>query len=144
MKRWHLVAAIATSAPLLVYLALFNHVEPSHAGLAWNRVNGDLWLQDPGMHFSPPWVAVSIIDLRPQRVCLTTSGRGFNCKLMRFVPIAFKEFAATEGHRYYWWANRLSFNSGYSEEYRGMKDLLRGYAFGTAEYPFIVIMQDSK
>ena len=127
--------------PFLGSLAFYNHTEAYEVGVAWNRVTGALWAQGPGMHWTAPWVSVSVIDTRPQRVCLTTAGRGFNCRLVRFEPSAYREFVAVEGYRYYWWANRLSFNGGYSEEYRGMKDLLRGYAYGSTPYPFIVTLQ---
>lgn len=145
MKKRRLLAG-AVSAPLVLlsvaYLACFNYLEQYEVGMAWNRATGELWLQNAGIHFSPPWVAVSRIDSRPVRVCVTTAGRGFNCKLVRFVPEAYREFAAVEGFRYYWLSNRVSFNSGYGDEYRGMKDLLRGYAYSTKKYAFVVTLKE--
>jgi hypothetical protein len=76
------------------------------------------------------------------RVCITSASRGFNCKLVQFVPSDYREFVAVQGFSYYWWANRISFNSGYSEEYRGMRDLMRGYTYSVKQYPFIKILED--
>jgi hypothetical protein len=107
-----------------------------------NRVSGETKLDTPGWNISAPWVAVSKVDIRPMRVCVTSSGRGFNCKLVRFEPKGFQEFVATEGFRYYWWANRISFNFGYDQEYRGMKDIMRGHAYGIQKYTFLTVVQD--
>jgi hypothetical protein len=48
----------------------------------------------------------------------------------------------TEGFYYYWWANRLSFNLGYDQEYRGVRDLMRGYAYSPHHYPFLVVKDE--
>jgi len=141
-KRRAIAVACLAASLFLVYSLFFNSLDSYEAGIAWNRISGEVWLQGPGYYFTPPWVAVSCVDTRPRRVCVTTAGRGFNCKLVRFVPEAYREFVAVEGFRYYWWSNRLSFNSGYDEEYRGMRDLLRGHAYGTSKYSFIATLQE--
>lgn len=122
------------------YLGCFNRIEAHEVGIAWDRVHGTLWLQPSGMFFTPPWVLISTIDTRPQRVCVLSASRAFDCRLVQFVPSEYRAFIAIEGWRYYWWSNRLSFNSGHAEEYRGMKDVLRGYAFSPEPYPFIRIL----
>ena len=137
------IASVAVGLPLLVYLLFFNYADAYEVGIARDRVSGALWLQGPGMHWTAPWVSVARIDTRPQRVCVSTSGRGFSCKLVRFEPKAYESFVAVEGFQYYWWANRISFNGGYSDEYRGMRDLLRGYAYGETAYPFVVVLRDT-
>jgi len=136
---WPVVPAAVIVVGLL---SVSNHVEAYEVGIAWNQVTGQLWLQPAGIHWSAPWVAVSRIDTRPQRVCVTSASKAFSCKLVRFEPAAYREFVAVEGHRYYWWSNRISFNLGYDEEYRGMRDLLRGYAYGAKQYPFVVTVQE--
>ncbi len=123
----------------LAWLSIFNYTSYNEIGIAWNRFTGTLWCQNQGFHITWPWVSVARIDTRPIRVCVTSSGKGFSCKLVRFVPSAYREFVSIEGHYYYWWANRISFNFGYREEYRGMKDILRGYAYGSKMYGFIII-----
>ena len=110
------------------YLMCLHYTEVGQVGIMRNVVTGDMTLDSPGWNVSPPWVLVSKVDTRPMRVCVTSAGRGFNCKLVQFIPAEFEEFVAVEGFRYWWWANRLSFNWGYDEEYRGMRDLMRGYA----------------
>jgi hypothetical protein len=127
----------------LFYLLFLNYTEPTQIGIARNYVSGEMWVQEGGgWHFTAPWTLVAKIDVRPMRVAVTTTGRGFSAKLVQFEPKAWREFVATEGFRYYWWANRLSFNFGYDEEYRGVKDILRGYAYSAKKYPFITILKE--
>lgn len=128
--------------PLLCYVLFLNHVEPSEFGLARNAFDAKLWVQVPGWHCTPPWVRVSNIDGRPMRVTVPSSGRGFSAKLVQFDAGHYKEFVETEGFRYYWWSNRFSYNAGHDEEYRGMRDIMRGYAYGAKEYPFIVVLKE--
>jgi hypothetical protein len=126
---------------ILFYSLCVNYVEQAHVGIAWNFATGNLALQSPGFYVTSPFTTVSRIDTRPARVCISTAGRGYNCKLAQFDPNFYAEFVATEGHYFYWWANRVSFNLGYKDEYRGMKDLIRGYAFGITPYSFIKILE---
>lgn len=142
MKRIGLATGVVA---VLLYFLCFNHTEPAEAGIAWNPISGELSAQAPGdsgWHLTAPWTRVARIDLRPQRVCITTAGRGVNCKLVQFQLDGLKAFVDAEGFRYYWWANRVSYNYGYSEEYRGFRDILRGYAFSAKQYPFIKVLED--
>lgn len=145
-RAWRLRRLAVRASPVLalgiVYLSSVNYVDSYEVGIAWDRAAGTCVLQGPGVHWTAPWVSVSCVDTRPQRVCVSTTGKGFSCKLVAFVPGAYREFVAVEGHRYYWLSNRVSFNLGYDEEYRGMKDLLRGYAYGATAYPFVVTLRD--
>ena len=129
-------------AVFIVYFPFVNHLEPFDAGIARNFVTGELYIQKPGWNVTPPWVAVARVDLRPARVCITTASRAFNCKLVQFNPSEYELFVETEGFHYYWWYNRFSFNWGYSEEYRGVRDILRGYAYSAKLYPFITVLVD--
>ncbi len=142
MNKLIIVGATCLAVLGGIYFPFVNYLEPVEEGIAWNFATGELRLQNKGWNFTPPWVLVARIDVRPIRVCVTTAGRGFNCKLVQFEPSAYREFAATEGFYYYWWANRISFNWGYDEEYRGMRDLLRGYAYGVKRYPFVTVLRD--
>lgn len=129
--------------PLLLYLAFVDYLEPTQAGIARNTVTGEMWLQDmAGWHLSAPWTRVARVDTRPMRVGVMSAGHGYSAKLVRFVPQHWQEFVATEGFHYYWWFNRFSFNAGYDEEYRGMKDIMRGYAYGAKKYPFIELLSE--
>jgi len=127
----------------LSYLVFVNHLEAYQIGIARNFVTGEVKLQDRGgYHFTAPWVQVARIDTRPFRVCITSATGAFNCKLVQFEPSAYKEFVAVQGFQYYWWANRISFNFGYTEEYRGVKDILRGYTYGVKKYQFVTVLRD--
>ena len=127
----------------LFYIGFVNHTEPTEIGIARNQVSGQMWIQEEGgIYITPPWVFVVVVDTRPVRVSVTSSGRGYSAKLVQFDKREWKEFVEVEGWRYYWWSNRLSFNFGYDQEYRGIKDLMRGYAYGAKRYPFIVVLQE--
>lgn len=126
----------------LIYLGFLNFTEPTEIGIARNIFTGEMWSQEGGgWHITSPWILVSVIDTRPMRVAITSAGHGYNAKLVQFNPKEWREFLKTEGFRYWWWANRISFNFGHEETYRGMKDILRGYAFGTKQYPFFTILE---
>src|SRR6476469_705428 len=135
------VIAIGIAAVIILgilFKMFFHHPEAYEVGLSRNQLTGEVSLvESAGFNFSPPGVWVSIIDTRPTTVCITSTAQTYNCKLARFNPAYFREFVAVEGWYYYWWANRLSFNYGYNDEYRGMRDILRGHAFGVKRYPFI-------
>ncbi len=123
---------------MLFYSMFVNYTEPTELGIARNEFTGETWIQETGgWKTTAPWVIVSVVDLRPLRVSVPSAGHGYSAKLVQFDKNYWKEFVATEGFRYYWFSNRISFNLGYSEEYRGMKDIMRGYAFSSKKYPFI-------
>lgn len=128
---------------LSFYLFFLNFVGPAEVGIARNIVTGKTWLQDRnGWNITAPWVYVPKIDTRPMRVEVTSAGRGFSAKLVQFDKNHWEEFVNTEGVYYYWRANRISFNLGYDEEHRGMKDILRGYAYSPKKYNFIIILDE--
>lgn len=127
---------------VLLLLSTFVHyTEPTELGIMRNMFTGTTQCDTPGWHFSAPWVLVAKVDLRPTRVCVSSSSRSVNCRLVQFEPHAWEEFVQTEGFRYYWWANRISFNWGYEEEYRGFRDILRGYAYSSTPYDFVTVLQ---
>ena len=128
---------------ILFYLLFVNYTEPTQIGISRNLITGQMWIQNKGgWHLTAPWVKVAVIDTRPIRVSVASAGHGYSAKLVQFDARGWKEFVAIEGFRYYWWANRLSVNFGYNEEYRGMRDILRGYAYGAKKYPFVVILNE--
>lgn len=127
---------------IVLRLTTLHYLEYKVVGLTWNPFNGNVELvEKSGWNIRPPWVLLSKIDTKPTRVCITSAGRGVNCVLVKFEPDHYQEFVATEGFHLYWWYNRLSYNFGYNEEYRGMKDVLRGYAFGVQKYSFITVVE---
>ncbi len=142
-RPWVKRCTFSFLAIMMFYLLFLNYTEPTELGIARNKITGETWIQETGgWKITKPWVLVSVIDLRPIRVAVHSSGHGYCAKLVQFDKNYWKEFIATEGFRYYWWGNRFSFNSGYDEEYRGMKDLMRGYAFSSKKYSFIKILTE--
>lgn len=127
---------------LSFYFVFVNHLEPNEVGIARNWFSGEMQLKESGWHITPPWVWIVTVDIRPIRVSVPSAGHGYNSKLVQFNPKGWQEFVQVEGWRYYWWANRISFNFGYEEEHRGMKDILRGHAYGTKRYMFITILEE--
>jgi hypothetical protein len=141
MKR--LLPGIGVLLVLLLAVKAFIYpIEPTNIGFAWNLFTGEMQIKDrAGFHIDMPWVWVAHVDIKPMRVCITSSAHAaVNCKLVQFDPSHYKEFLAVEGWRWYWWSNRFSFNSGYSDEYRGFRDVIRGYAFSAQPYSFIKVL----
>lgn len=142
-KRRLINVGRALGVMAIFYLACVHYLEPHQGAIVWNWASGELRVDTKAAwHLTWPWVVATRIDLRPQRVCITSTTRAVNCKLVRFEPSAYREFVVTEGFRYYWLSNRISFNRGYDEEYRGWRDVLRGYAFSTKKYSFLAIVQE--
>lgn len=143
MKKLFFVGGIFLVAFSLFYLPFVHFVDQYQVAITRNLFTGELQCDTKGgFHFTAPWVQATRIDTRPIRVCITSASRAYNCKLAQFEPAYHEEFIRVQGFQYYWWANRVSFNFGYNEEYRGMKDILRGYAYGASRYQFIKITQD--
>ena len=127
----------------ILRLTVFHYLYYKEVAVIFNPMSGETNLvTKAGWNPFPPWILFSTIDIKPERLCITSASRAVNCKLVEFKPEEYKEFLTTEGFRLYWWANRLSWNSGYNEEYRGMRDILRGYAFGNHKYSFISVTDD--
>lgn len=127
----------------LFYFCCIHYTESQEIGLMYDVRDSQVILDSPGFNITAPWIFVSKIDTRPQRVCITSVAKVLNCKLVQFLPNQYKAFIQREGWRYYWWDNRISFNSGYKEEYRGFRDILRGYAFdenSPHKFPFIQML----
>ena len=136
-KRGIIIGIIAVCLGFF-YLGFVHYTEPTEVGVKWNLVSGEISADErSGFHFTPPWVLVANIDTRPVRVCVTSASRSVNCKLVQFDKNYCRQLVEAEGFRYYWWDNRISFNLGYSDEYRGQKDLMRGYAYSVKDFPFI-------
>lgn len=141
-RRLAILIAVVVAVIVIPYRSFVHYTEQGFIGIMKNQFTGEIRLDHPGWNINPPWVWVAMVDTRPMRVCVSTTGRGFNCKLAQFDAAHYQEFVATEGWRYYWWANRLSFNGGYDEEYRGTRDLVRGYAYSVKPYPFVKVLRD--
>ena len=136
--KWQSVMVVTL---LLFYFLCVNHVEPNEVGISWNPFIGEAKCESPGFYISPPWTRVSNIDTRPCRVCITSTANSYNCLLVAFDAKYFAQFVKIQGFSYWWWNNRFSFNSGYGTEYRGFRDILRGYAYGNVRYDFIKIVE---
>lgn len=144
MKR-PLLKSLAVMASLILsaYCLFCNFLTYHEIGLARNFVTKNTWIQkDAGFHFTNPFVLVQRIDTRPVRVSVHSSSKCVSSKLVQFVPEEWESFVKTEGWRFYWWSNRLSFNWSYPEEYRGWRDVMRGYAYSTKRYPFIKTIEE--
>lgn len=127
----------------LFYLLFIYYTDIHQIAIKRNFLTGETSIDTiHGFSISSPWTMVSRIDTRPQRICITSSTRNFNCMLVSFNKDGWEEFIQLEGFYYYWWANRFSFNMGYDDEYRGMKDLIRGYSFDENTRSFIRIEKE--
>ena len=142
-KKFVLWAVLVATSAFVFWLCFLNYTEPTELGIARNIITGQTWAQTKGgWHLTAPWTLVATIDTRPIKVSVDSAGRGYSARLVQFVPEFWEEFVETEGFRYWWWSNRLSFNFGYNEEHRGIRDIFRGYAYGQKQYPFLRVLTD--
>lgn len=124
------------------YLPFFHYTSAHEVGIMLNKVDGTIRLDTTGFNISSPWTLVAKMEARPQRVCIESVAKVLTCKLAVFVPEHFRELIQLEGFRYFWLDNRLSLNLGYKEEYRGSRDLIRGYAFSSSRQHFVQVLED--
>lgn len=128
---------------IFFYMPCIYHIDTNELGVEWNPIKGELRADSvPGYYVSAPWERVSKIDLRPQRVTISTTANCLNYKLVAFDRRYWREFVNTQGFGYWWWNNRLSFNAGYGEESRGFKDVMRGYAYSRSRYKFVILLKE--
>ena len=122
------------------YFTLYNYTDYSHCSINRNIFTGYMYIDTiPGHNLTFPWVQIVQVDLKPCRIPILSNSRTFNYKLVRFNPKFYREFVSTEGYRYYWWSNRISFNFGHDYESRGFFDVLKGYAYDSKKWDFIII-----
>lgn len=132
---------IAIAGLFLFYFSCIHYTDYHEIAIIRNDITGNTYIDSvSGFGVTAPWTQVAKVDTRPIRVCITSSTRNFNCRLVYFDKRYWQEFVSLEGFKYYWWANRFSFNFGYDDEYRGMKDIMRGYAFDSHPHKFIKII----
>ena len=130
---------------LIFLLGWVNFLDAHHLGIARNQITGEMWKMGPGgTYVTGPWVRVARVETRPIRVSVESAGRGYSGKLVQFQQEHWKQFVEVEGFRYWWWGNRISFNWGHEEEYRGIPNILRGYAYSPRlkEYKFIEVLEE--
>lgn len=137
--RSKIIKSLLIVSPILLFYLLFVNVVKIHeCSLNYNFISGKIVVDTiPGIKINSPWVLVSNIDTRPIRVCVDCSCNNISCKLVSFNPHHYQDFIEKEGWSYYWWRNRVSFNSGNNREWRGMDNIIRGYAFDNKSYKFI-------
>ncbi|MBI5467316.1 MAG: hypothetical protein HY975_03865 [Candidatus Kerfeldbacteria bacterium] len=141
-RTWVRRSVVALAVLTFFRVACLNYCEPTEIGVARNLITGHTWLVRGGWTFKYPWVYIPHIDTRPMLVSVDSAGHGYSAKLVQFVPDEWESFVRTEGFYPWWLANRISFNCGYRHEHRGMKDILRGYAYGSKQYPFLRILNE--
>lgn len=130
---------------LMFLLGWVNFLDSHHLGIARNTITGEMKAVGPGgIYVTGPWWRVARVETRTMRVTVESGGRGYSGKLIQFQPEHWQEFVDTEGFRYWWWSNRISFNWGYDVTYRGVPDVLRGYAYSPKvdEYKFIEVLAE--
>lgn len=141
IKNRKKVKIIGLSLFFLLFFWLFfiHYNQIHHVSVSRNLFTGELILDESkGIKFSAPWVQVIKFDTRPFKVCIDCSCSNINCKLIAFNSVGWEDFLNREGFKYFWFKNRISFNSGNKMEYRGIRHVLRGYAFDK-EYSFLTV-----
>jgi hypothetical protein len=138
LRNKYVKIALPVLVVFLFWLSCIHYTDYHSIAITRNIFNGEQKLDDQsGFNITYPWVQVIRIDVRPYKVCVTTTAKTFNCLLVEFNKDGWREFIETEGFHYVWWNNRFSINFGYDEEYRGMRDLMRGYSYDKVPRSFI-------
>jgi len=135
MKRNSIIGGVIT---LLLYFSLVYRTGYTEASIKKNIFTGEVTIDTTyGFNIEYPWVLVSHVPTNPRRMCIESKARIQHCKLIHFIPSRYMDFVEREGFRYYWFDNRISFNSGHKNEYRGIYDTFYGYTFTDEKVSFI-------
>ena len=142
MKKKIIYLSVSVLILFLSYIAFFHFTENYEFGITYNLFTGETKPDGhPGFHLSAPWILVAKADTRPQKVSIVSASRNLNCRLVQFDTTQWRELIRIEGFRYYWWYNRISFNSG-QETFRGFRNLLLGHSYGVTRGKFVKILQE--
>lgn len=132
------IAIILSVVLFLFYLFCVDFRDSYHIALCKNEIKGEVYLDTlHGFNVTYPWIRVSKIDTRPIKLCIDCNCANINCKLIQFDYNYYQNFTKREKFCYFWWKNRISFNISQENEYRGMKFILRSYAFDKEKHKFI-------
>lgn len=134
--NWNNRIVLLLSVILFISISVVDWNNSQHITITKNIFTGEMNMTGPGLHISPPWVFTRKIDTRPKRFCIQCDCRVLNCRLVGFNPSGWDEFINREGFRFFWFSNRLSINS-HNETFRGMDNILFGYAFSEENLKFI-------
>lgn len=121
-----------TVLPLVVFVlwaTLFDHVPPSHIGVAYNSWSGQITVQQkPGWYVTSPLTFVMRIDTKPMRVTIITTANVIVSKLVQFKQEGVNDFLQRQGF-------------GYMFPYR-QKLIMVGYAYSGKQYRFLGVLED--
>lgn len=138
MKKKIIIISAALLLVATFYLSCVSYTDYKHVSISNNLITGEKILDTiPGITISYPWVQIVRLDKRPFRICVSSSSKNMVCGLYSFDYRYWKDFIELEGIHYYWMYNRISYNSGHSDEYRGLVDILKGYVLDNKKYKFI-------
>ncbi len=146
-KAWEFItlykkSVISFMSVFVFWLFFFHYTDVNEVAICRNIITGETYLDSiAGPNITAPWVQVAQIDTRPRRICVECDCKNISCMLVTFKKEEWKEFVRVEGFRYYWWANRFSFNMSHKKTYRGVDDILKGYAFDGSKHKFIEIKE---
>jgi len=95
------------------------------------------------IYHTPYLVEIHEVDMRPQKVCISTNSRILNCKLVQFNPDGLELFLGWHGRKDYMGPDLL----GNVDNTPGsFNNIMMSYAMdGTGtKYPFLTILQELK
>jgi len=139
------VIVFALSGVLIFWTGGVNHVENYQMGYKFDRRNGEITvLPRVGYFITPPiLVKVHVIDLRPMQVCISSSQRVLNCKLVQFNPEGLLTFIAWHGRGDYEGPGTSGSPQGSANAFA---DILEAYAYEGAGrgYSFLTVLRELK
>ena len=117
------------------YVFCLNHVDVNEVGVAYNPMDGSVWIQQhddgnyAGWFRTSPLVKVTCLSLLPLRVQIPSDAKIINMKIVRFNPAGAVEFVHLQG---------FSYSLG-----QYLENILLGYAYSGQSWPFLEIMQEA-
>ena len=116
---------------LIFYLICVNHVGINEIGVAYDRVDGKIQVQDePGYYITHPLVQVGKISTLPMKVTIPSNAAVINQKVVRFNKDGVEEYIHLQGFHWFMADSEL-------------EGVLMGYAFSGKKFLFLDVLQEA-
>lgn len=125
-----IIASAAAFLLLILSYALFlNHVGVNHVGVAFNTLNGELYVQqESGWYVTSPLVRVVELSTLPMAVHVPSDAKVINTKIVKLKGDGVINFVRLQGFGYY-----LK---------QSQENIMMGYAFSGQDFSFLEVVQE--
>lgn len=125
-----IIAGVFLILAILFYFLCLNHITVNECGVAYNSLNGKLWVQtNAGWYVTSPFVKVARVNLLPVKVHIPSEAKVINTKYVKMNPDYVLDYVKLQGF-------------SYSMGGLNLEGILMGYAFSGQKFTFLDVVQE--